>query len=327
VLLISGGTLAYLKLFTRARILEQVHAAPSSYWAGVKQNATTYLLLRSMSIFGGHSVGDLAYKGLLVLVLAGSVAMGLRRLVRHNKESAWTLGDLWLIACLILAFTLPFVPPDLNGSHFFAARLLILIWIAALASASEMSFGKSAGLGVAAGTVVMTVLLIGMGVGRIGPVARDIANAPPLPDSAANKTGLLLSAREAVGPSVLNYDPFLWSGVHLLRQSDAVLYNTPWLDLQIIPLGPLEGMPTGKIDSGSLEMPVDLRKTIEGSETIRALVFSKIDFAIINRGLAKGDVHEDSVLANDPRPASHWSCAEKGWYAFCTANVAVAGMD
>ncbi len=318
ILLISTGTLVYVKAFTRSDVLKQVQAAPPSYWAGVKQNAAAYLLLRSMSIFGGHSIGDLVYKGTLAILLAGSVSIALWRFIQHRRTRVWTLGDTWLLASLTLIVTLPFVPPDLNGSHFFAARLVILIWISALSALSGAALlNRAATQGIAVFSIAITLIILSMAQARIGPAAKDIANAEPPPAATTGHAGLLLTSDNAIRPINLNYDPYLWSGAHLFRRTDSVLYNTPWLDLQIIPLGPREEMPTGKIDSGSLEVPADLRATMLTSAPIHDLVFSQIDFAIINHEQAPAEVGVDSLLQSDPQASHHWTCANEGWYSYC----------
>ena len=128
-LALASTTLLYVKAFTVHNLLQQGNAAVSSYVNSVQGNVSGLLLLHTFTIFAGRGIGDLLYRGSIFAVLLFAVVAGLREALRSLRAKAWTLADTWLALCLLLIVFIPIIPPDLNNSHFFSARLVIWVWI------------------------------------------------------------------------------------------------------------------------------------------------------------------------------------------------------
>ncbi len=231
------------------------------------------------------------------------------------------------LACVfLLAF--PFIPPDLNHSHFFAARLGVLIWLSALAAGSGFDSPR---LGVSSKPVIFAAvtfafafagLTLWIAVHRINPVARLIGQSEEAPLSVHEGVGLALRAMRYKLADGLSYDPFYWNGVRVFRRSNSVLYNTPWLDLTIIPIGPQPTMPVGKIDPVSLEELTVIRPVLLSSSDARDVIFSRVNMAILDRGESTAQLPLDPVLAADPVADRTWSCHQENIDDICTVTPA-----
>ena len=156
-----------------------------------------------------------------------------------------------------------------------------------------------------------------LGVRRINPIAQQIALAETVPLEARQEVGLLLRSTNYATPKTITFDPYFWSGVRIFRREDSVLYNTPWLDLAIIPVGGQPVMPTGKIDTLSLEWGDAMRRTMLESQSARSLVFSQVDMTLINHGTTPFDGTLDPVLAMDPIVEHKWRCDARSIYLLC----------
>ena len=326
-LVLASTTVLYIKAFTTNNVFRQVDAAQETYFTKISGNIRGLILLHTLTAFSGKSVLDVLYRGSIILVLAVPLGLAVREFYRSVQARRWSLGNTWLVVCVLLIFAVPIIPPDLNNSHFFSERLVIYIWIAALAAASgshlpmlrsRISFESAMMLFAVAATAV-TLLLAAR---RIDPVAQQVALVESLPLTQDHEVGLMLHSVDYDSPHTLTYDPYYWSGARLFRRSSSVLYNTPWLDLAIIPLGPKEIMPTGNIDMVSLEWAIAMRETLVGSAAARSLVFDHVDFALINHGTTAFNASPDPVLSTDPVAAHRWRCVIENVYTICGVNGA-----
>ena len=321
-LLLASSAVFYVSAFTQHAVLRQTldDTAPNSVGA----RAVQLMLLGKLAPFGGQGIAEILNRGCLLLVLVFALALGLQAIRRSIRAGEWTLGNTWTVLSFLLCIAIPFLPPDLNNSHFFSARLVLYVWIAALIGSSGVqpsllkpSFIRSA----AAFAVLFAAFTLFLAIQRINPIARDIARSEdgPTHDPAV---GLLLRATDYRRSINLTYDPYLWSGARIFRRAGSIIYNTPWLDLQIITVGAQPIMPTGKIDARSLEAPGVLRRTMHDSLAARTLVFSNIDMALISHGLSAAGDSRDPIFAEDPRPANSWVCHPWLTYSTCTNREA-----
>ena len=339
-LVLASTTLLYVKAFTVHNVLRQGNADKSSYLDSLKGNVSGLLLLHTFTIFAGRGIGDLLYRGSVFAVLLFAVVVGLREAGRSLRAKTWTLADTWFAVCLLLIVCVPVIPPDLNNSHFFSARLVIWIWIAGLAGASGLArpsglrlrWGVSRGF-VAAGAfaVATTALILTLAVQRINPIARQIALTETVPLEGRHEVGLLLRSTNYATPKTITFDPYFWSGVRIFRREDSVLYNTPWLDLAIIPVGAQPVMPTVKIDTLSLEWGDAMRRTMLESQSARSLVFPQVGMTLINHGTTPFDRTLDPVLTMDPVVEHSLGCDARTIYLLCQnlalVTTTVPGMQ
>jgi hypothetical protein len=322
-LLLAGTTLIYVKAFTTHNVLKQIDVVSNKqYLRNICNNAPGLVLLHTFTAFAGHGMWDLLYRGSVFGVLAIAVVIGIRDLRRSLKAGQWSVANTWLVLCLLLIVVLPIIPPELNGSHFFSARLVIFVWIAGLVGAAGVARPKlgTARIFTAASVfaVVATGVILMLAIWRINPIARQIAVVETMPVEARHQVGALLHDVKYSGPRTITYDPYYWSGVRIFRRQDSIVYNTPWLDLAIIPVGAQPTMATGRIDSLSLEWQIKMRKTLLASGAARTLVFTRISTAVINHGATAFGEVLDPVLAMDPVAGHRWSCRPETIYTLCS---------
>ena len=317
-LIAASATLLYVRSFTQRDVIQQAVVNTKSKFTPA---ASFKLLgLGTLVPFQGKGPVELLYRGCFLLILVFALVIGVNAILRSRRTRTWTLGNTWTVLSILLAVALPFLPPELNNSHLFSARLVIFIWIAALAGASGSQAVSLNPLYLRYATVfviLFAAFAFTLAIRRINPVARDIARSEQDQGSGPSVEMLLQSA-DYVSPANLTYDPYLWSGTRILRHEGSVMYNIPWLQLQIIPIGAMPDIPTGKLDSMSMENPWILRDTLHRSLAARTLVFSKVDRILINHGLAPTMNSQDPIFAEDPNPANHWHCQEMLTYSDCT---------
>jgi hypothetical protein len=322
-LLLAGTTLIYVKAFTTHNVLKQIDVVTKKqYLQNVRNTAPGMVLLHTFTAFAGHGIWDLLYRGSVFAVLGIAVVIGVRDLRRSLKAGRWSVANTWLVLCLLLIVTLPVIPPELNGSHFFSARLVIFVWIAGLVAAAGVARPRLGTTRMFTGASVFAVAVTGvilmLAMRRINPIAAQIAIAETMPLEGRQQVGVLLIDSNYSSPGSITYDPYYWSGARIFRRQDSILYNTPWLDLAIIPVGAQSATAAGKIDSLSLEWQAKMRKTMLGSAAMRALVFPQISMAVINHGGMAFRGGLDPVLAGDPVAGHRWSCRAETVYTLCS---------
>ncbi len=323
-LIAASATLLYVRSFTQRDVIKQVVVDTKTKFTPA---ASIKLLgLGTLVPFQGKGPIELFYRGCLLLVLIFALVVGVKAILRSLRASAWTLGNTWTVLSILLAVAVPFLPPELNNSHLFSARLVIFIWIAALAGASGsrvVSLNPVCLRWAMVFVIFFAAFALTLAIRRINPVARDIARSEQAPAGGAS-VELLVQSADYIFPANLTYDPYYWSGTRVLRHEGSVMYNIPWLHLQIIPIGAMPDIPTDKLDTLSMENPWILRDTLHRSPAARTLVFSKIDRILINHGLAPTMNSQDPIFAEDPNPADHWHCQEMLTYSDCTDKAAPA---
>lgn len=342
-LLIAGSALLYIKAFTTNHIFRQIDAGQSTYLRDITAQAPQLVLLRTVIPFAGRTVLDIVYRLLFYLFLVVPLYLALRTLRaswRAGKLRAWRLADTWAALCLLLIVAIPVLPPDLNNSRCFASRLVLFVWLAALLAASGADLpgfllrtSRPATISavlpddarrsrfsmlIAASAVAMTGLVLLLATLRIRPIAVHMAQANEVSLPAKSKVILELTAPDYGGTSALTFDPYYYGGSHIARRTDSVVYNTPWLDLAIIPIGGTARLPVEQMAPVTLEDMLIMRSVLLKSVAARAMVFSQVDTVIINRGVANPSPTLDPVLTEDPMPEHHWICSPGRIYTVCT---------
>ena len=87
-----------------------------------------------------------------------------------------------MVCTVILAIVIPILPPVINGANYFAQRLVVFVWIGALAAASGFcGFKRSKETILAAGVVVYSVAVLVLANAMIRPVAAEISEIETAP--------------------------------------------------------------------------------------------------------------------------------------------------
>ncbi len=322
-------TLEYVRLFATSRPLQQtsVSAQGSSLLHRLAQNVVNYAAEKGVAFLLGGGLELRLYRILLLAVLVIPSALALRQFIRNRREQRWTRGDVTLLLGIATALLLPFVPPDLNGSHFFAERLLLLVWLFPLAAAS----GSPTGMRGTAALIILAVagqaLVLHLADRSVRPVANAMAaiqNAPAAIASQPGELGLALNdPRTADPPPGLSFNPYLWGAVNVFRHDNSVLANTPWLDLAIIPLGGTQALPASQLPPEALEFPSILRERLASDPDTQDRLLHSVDFALIEQAYLPGAAGMDPLLANH---STQWTCrtAAQSWLRACTRQSQTA---
>ena len=312
--LLAGLTLGYVKLFTSAKILHQTLQADSAVAAFVHHP-------HPLGFFYGETPRIKVYAGLLIAVLCLALLLACLSWWTGRSRAARP-PVLWLVLAIGFLALLPFIPHDLNGSHFFSDRLTIFGWLLALLAASAYQpRWKFERYGLIVLALLCNGFILSLAEGIVRPFANNIAMMQNAAKAHRGEVGLALEDRNPTlhPPQELGYDAYLWAPVHYFRANDAILYNTPWLDLEIIPLGAKASLAESPLSSTALEAPWTLAPELRDSPREWAEVLSKVRFAVVDAGRVEVTDTPPPSLKDDPVPAHHWSCTARqaSWYEIC----------
>ena len=329
-LAIALGTLAYIKLFTTKFATQAATGEPHvGFVTAVLQDTKFYLLQRSLSYFGGHTLADFTIRITLMLLLLAPLALAVHQRLRNHREHRWTLGDTWLGVSIVLLVLLPLLPNEVNNAHYFAARLVIFAWLAAMAAASASTWRPrltfvSPGLAVAALLLIVNVVTLTSAEHRIRPIAKDLARMEATPGGPDGQVGVLLNGPGYLRPPTLSFDPYFWAGATFFRRTDSVLLNSPWLVFSVMPLKATSLLPTNRVSPSVMELPDKFGDFLDSGEDSRALILPNVSFAIVNRGASTDVPSTPAGLAKDSAAPGAWICAAKDWYSVCDREHAAA---
>jgi hypothetical protein len=324
--ILAATTLLYVKAFTTSHLTKQFDPEHPTFLSSLHGAFQGIAVFGTVDAFSPHSPLSLLRRGLLFAIFLGSLALGGMHLRRSLQHREWRLTDTWFVLAALLWVAVPVLPPDINSSHLFSSRLMIYAVLAALAGAcgsqpwvARGSERRVLGMCAAVSLLVLVATLV-RAQNAIAPVARDIARLEtnPLPPRGVYLGLLQPGFMKPVWQ--LTYDPYYWAELRILRRSGSVLYDTPWLDLTIIPLGAQPVMPTGRVDASALENYRLMRQAMMQSTEARQTVFPEITGAMINNGTFAAPGALDPVLASDPTTGHHWACAPDAFITVCEAD-------
>ncbi len=317
-LLLALCTVGYVKLFTIAHVAQQMAPDAQSPVRIVLQNSLEYARGQGLSFFSQFmrdaSPAKRLYRLLLVTVVPLSLGLAARQAWRSQGLGRPRASALWFWLTLGMIAVEPFVPRDMNASHFFAERLLIFIWIGAfLAMSGYAEFSRPARLTFMATAIVGALVTLWTADAPMRAAANEMARLEQTPVAHAGELGMALDdwRPQPVSGSGLTFNPYLWATVNYFRHNDAVLYNTPWMDLTVIPLGAREGLATGEFSPNTVEDPRLLRDAMS-DPALSEKALARIRFVVENH------VDRPALAGSDPL-LMNWACpVERGWYAVCT---------
>lgn len=228
----------YIRRFTKQKMLEQ--RQHESFHRHVSDGVFNFLHGAGLLVFPGDAAMTMLYRVGVGCLLLGAVGVGAWHAWRCWRERGLDGSALWLGAAVVCAVNLPLLPHDLNGSQFFAWRLVLVVYLALALGATGNETRRR---GVAAGIVGAALALSGAALAiasvRMGGVARQIAALGADGRIAPGQVGVVVQVGDH-GQHGLNYRPFYWAGMHYFRRNGLILYNAAWLDGPQIPLKPNE---------------------------------------------------------------------------------------
>jgi hypothetical protein len=287
-------------------------------------------LISSLALFGLSPFDTRArnlfingYRLGMYALLFGSVALGASAFLSRWRSRRLRPGDTMLLGSLALLVAIPILPSSMNGSDFFAQRLMIFPWLGALAAAS----GYASPIRLAR---IVPVFAIGLSMLTLLPAEiffRPVAHQlfalehQSLPTHteglALLDPGMLKAVRSQ---HQLGFNPYVWSGALPFLHAEDVMLNSPFMDQKITPLMPVAGgdllvdqvsspEQAEQLINGNVDLPAlapAMRNTLLASTKVIVLVATPV---ATERGL--------TPLIGAPL-ASQYACVGHVWYLVCT---------
>ena len=319
-------TLVYVKLFTNSHPLSQTAVAmpPGSWAEQVYLSAKGYAAEKGLAFLLGPGFGPRMYRVILAVAILLPLALAIAQWMRGRRDGRSPAAKTALVLSLFAIAILPFVPHDLNASHFFADRLLLLVWLLPLFAASAYVFRRPAAPLLIVGFVLCAqVIILHTAWIKVFPAAKMIAAVDEFRGQIVAKPGqvvlVLNDPRPAAMPPGLSFDPLTGIAFDVLRHDNAVLANTPWLDLAIIPLGPAPALPSRDLSPETLEFPSFLRQRLAVDSVLRTTLLAQVDFVAIDQSNRTPSSELDPLLLMDPAAAATWHCelSPMSWLRIC----------
>jgi hypothetical protein len=285
------------------------------------KNAYDYLRTRGLTLYAGTHGTALLYRLGITLVFAGALFVAIRYglpLLRHRRGD-WP--SIWLLFTLLFMALLPAIPTELNGSYYFAWRLLFLLYLCVV-TASSIAMERPGPLRIAllAGAVLVTLLNVRLAFRLISPQARLIATLRDAPVvSAAGKPGMAMWAAGAWRPQNLTFNPDQWSAATYFREHNLVLFNTSWIYVNIIPIKPRpDRLPTLEYHY-EINVPQPGGALMETPAEARALL-NRVGFVLAMRIDTPPQQNPFADTEGSPVPgswAAGWSCLSTPGWSLC----------
>jgi hypothetical protein len=313
----AWATIGYILLFVgKDRVVSNILQAYDRKASFIK-----LVKLSTLAMFSGSHPAVIAYRLslyailLLTLVLASSAASRLHWVYTPAKGL--------LVCSLILTIAIPILPPVINGANYFSQRLVVFVWIGALAAAS--GFG---GLGRPKETLlVASVLLYSFAVlvlanSMIRPAAAQISEIESAPAGQTGRYGLTLSLPDAPITTELNYVPYYWVGARYFRKSRSTLLNGGWLYESYLPLGSHVHQMSSQLTPSFQDSPGDVYQLLLHSPTVREKILPHANLLLFTGGTTSQELPAIVKRLDSSEPSRDWVCNRQGWYSVCTSPFA-----
>ena len=289
--------------------------------------------LISTFVLAGLSPFDTRSRSLLIIgyriglyaILLGCLALAVSTLAAHWRSRRLAPNDTMLVGSLAVLAAIPILPPAMNGSDFFAARLMIFPWLGLLAAASGYAKPYRLRRIAPAFAVILAVLTLWPAEIFIRPVSHQLAalEAQALPHHAKGLAILDPAMLGAVRQEhQLGFNPYVWGGVLPFLHADDVMLNSPWMDLTIMPLTAVPGTP---LLVNEMTSPEEAERVINGNidlpalpNAIRAPLLASANFIVFvatPADIQKGLIPQTGIKTGVPGPLA---CAGHTWYLVCT---------
>ncbi len=295
-----------------------IHAVPSEgrFLHALHVRLVDYRHMRGYELFVDGSTSSHLNRLLFlpaVLLLIALAVWGLVRAWRsHDRGPRLT----WGLFSLTFLLVLPFVPANLNGSYFFAMRLLFLVYTCLAVAAAGMMTSRRIAAPLAAAFAALSLFTLALAHRRITPVAYEIAALQTAPAVPAGTPGLIMwPEADTTGP--LSFGPLLWAGAGYMRQHNAVLYNTTWLELAIIPVK-VQPQALFRMDREFSIVPPRVapkRRGLFETPASQAETLRRVGYVV---GVHAPGVPGRDLLTSGPAPTPGWTCSQTGDWQVCT---------
>jgi len=314
-LLCSGCFIFYIALFI------DNHAAGSNKTAPYSATWTmrTYPAMYGLAFFGKHGIESIFYRALLILVFFIAIYIAFAAVRQRSGISRLGQPESFLAITLLTFIVLPFVPRSINDPYYLVVRMLVVVWVGAIASASgHRTLNRQTQAILALTATVIALLILAIGVHRVYPIAHRIAIVQKEERLPEGSIGICIPGYEGSDYTypVIYSLPYEWGCSHYFRENNAVMLNAPWMDSTYFPMGPKPALLTGKVNFAILQQPIEFRKELVQSKELQDLVFPHIHFIFFSdpeHSATPATIGK--VLQLDPK--DHWACHHNDWYTIC----------
>lgn len=291
----------------------------------------TSLLLSGVSPYNSrsHDIWINAYRLTLYALFAGCMWVGGATAIRALRNRTPSFGTTAFLAVFLTMIALPFVPNGVNGSGFFATRLIFVLWLGALLAASSGAAPNAEGRRLFAFGAVFCCLISLLPAQKfIRPVAveQHLAELQHIPIGVPGTVLLGKNQQEWVRfHKELAFDPYEWAGILPFVRENSVVLDSPWMDQKILPIQAAPGGPelvsdvatTFTLNPGEIDAPLVPGRSLPGrSEAAMVRASSFVILSGTPAQTAKGLATQLS-----PSEAAKYQCGPaKEWYLLCTSK-------
>ena len=286
-------------------------------------------LLSSLALFGispfdtrSKNLLINGYRIALVALLAGCLAFAASGFATRWRARELRTNDSMGLLGVAMLIAIPILPPAMNGSDFFAQRLMIFPWLCAIAAAGGYARPRQLLRWVGVFAVFFTLSTLLPAEFFFRPVARQLfaLEHQPLPEHTQGLALLDPAMLKAVRVEhQLGFNPYLWSGALPLLHAGDIMLNSPFMDQKITPLMPAPGgdllidqmtsaEQAERLINGNIDLPAlppQIRDTLLASSRVVVLVATPLS---LRQGLAP---------LIGPQTAAGFVCSNYTWYLIC----------
>ncbi len=294
---------------------------------GLHENA----LISSLALFGispfdtrSNSLLVNLYRVGLYALLLCCLWLAARGIIIRWRSCQLRPADSMLILAVAVLVAIPILPASMNGSDFFAQRLMLFPWLGAVAAAGGYADPRKLIRMAPLFALVLALLTLLPAEIFFRPVAHQMIalENQPLPERTQGLAILDPAMLRAVRVQhQLGFNPYLWSGALPLLRADNVMLNSPFMDQKITPLMPAPG---GDLLIDSMASPEEAERLINGNVDLPALPASTRSTLLASTQFFVF-VGEPPALEQGLAPlvgareAARYACTNHSWYLVCLA--------
>ena len=265
-MLLAWVTIGYIFLFiNKRRVITNVLQAYDRKAALIK-----LVKLSTLAMFSGSHAAVIAYRLSLYAILLLALVLAFLAATKQRVNRTYTPASAILVCSLIVIVAIPIFPPVINGANYFSQRLVVLVWIGILASASAYpGLTRHKRNTFAACILLYAIAVLVLANHMIRPVAAKVSEIESAPLVKQRLTGLVLSLPDAPITTELNYVPYYWAGARYFRRSHSTLLNGGWLYESYLPLGSHVGQLSEQLTPSFQDSPGDVYQLLLHSVSAR----------------------------------------------------------
>lgn len=315
-MLLAWATIGYIFLFIdKRRVITNVLQTYDRKAALIK-----LVKLSTLAMFSGSHPAVIAYRLSLYAILLLALILAFLAATKQWVNRTYTPASAILVCSLILIVAIPIFPPVINGANYFSQRLVVLVWIGILASASAyQGLTRHKRNTFAACILLYVIAVLVLANHMIRPVAAQVSEIESAPFMQAGLTGLILSLPDAPITTELNYVPYYWAGARYFRRSHSTLLNGGWLYESYLPLGSHVDQLSEQLTPSFQDSPGDVYQLLLHSVSDRKKILPHANLLLFTGRIQSQELLEIVKTLDKSEPSRTWICESHGWYSDCTS--------